>query len=143
MRQGLKIRSPDSFCAVRRRCGTSLPLHGAVRAAAARTIHNYFLSARFLPSPLPLPHVFRTVPASSPSLGVDGMVYVKDRNQPSLPTPFLSVLVPFSAAIALSAVFHSINSPDNSPLSRSVLPVLLLPYWSFQLYILYESLPQP
>ena len=36
--------------------------------------------------------------------------------------------------MALSTVFLSINSPDNSPLSHSVLPVLFLPYWSFQLY---------
>ena len=34
--------------------------------------------------------------------------------------------------MALSTVFHSINSPDNSPFSHSVLPVLFLPYWSFQ-----------
>ena len=36
--------------------------------------------------------------------------------------------------MVLSTVFHSMNSPDNSPLSRSVLPVLFLPFWSFQLY---------
>ena len=41
----------------------------------------------------------------------------------------------FLSFLALSTVFHSINSPDNSPLSHSVLPVLFLPYWSFQLYI--------
>ena len=35
----------------------------------------------------------------------------------------------------LSAVFHSINSPDDSPLSHSVLLVLFLPHWSFELYI--------
>ena len=40
-----------------------------------------------------------------------------------------------SVFMALSTVFHSINSPDNSLLSHSVLPVLFLPYWSFQLYI--------
>ena len=34
--------------------------------------------------------------------------------------------------MALSTVFHSINSPDNSLLSYSVLPGLFLPYWSFQ-----------
>ena len=45
---------------------------------------------------------------------------------------------------ALLTVFHSINSPDNSPFSHSVVSVLLLPYWSFQLKIsLYKSLPQP
>ena len=36
---------------------------------------------------------------------------------------------------SLSTVFRSINYPDNSPLSHSILPVLFLPYWSFQLYI--------
>ena len=30
---------------------------------------------------------------------------------------------------------HSINSPDNSPFSHSVLSVLILPCWSFQPYI--------
>ena len=46
-----------------------------------------------------------------------------------------------SVFMALSTVlFHSINSPNNSPLSHSVLPVLflpflLLPYWPFELYI--------
>ena len=45
---------------------------------------------------------------------------------------------------ALSTVFHSIESPDNSLLSLSVLPVLFLPYLSFQLYIfLCESLLHP
>ena len=70
-------------------------------------------------------------------------MYVFDVNQPSLPTPFYSVLVSVSVFIALSTVFNSINSPDNSPLSRSVLPVLFLPQWSVQLHIsLYESLRQ-
>ena len=62
------------------------------------------------------------------------MDYVKDINQPSLPTPY-SVLVSVSVFVALSTVFHSLNSPDNSPLSHSVLPVLFLLYWSFQLYV--------
>ena len=72
------------------------------------------------------------VPAGSPSRGGDLAVYVYDINQPSLPTPCFSVLVSISAFMALSTVFHSINSADNSPLSHSVLQVLLLPYWSFQ-----------
>ena len=60
---------------------------------------------------------FYAVPAGSSSLGVN-------------------VLVSISVFTALSTVFHSINSPDNSPLSHhSVLPVLFLPYWSFQLSI--------
>ena len=56
-------------------------------------------------------------------------------NQPSLPTPFYFVLVSISVFIALSAVFRTINSPDDSPLSSFVLPVLFLPYWSFQPYV--------
>ena len=75
------------------------------------------------------------VPAGSPSRGGDAAVYVFDTNQPSLPGPFHSVLVSISVFIALSTVFHSISSPDNPPLSHSVLPVLFLPYWSFQLCI--------
>ena len=54
-------------------------------------------------------------------------------NQPSLPTPFYSVLVSVSVFMALSTVFHSINSPDNSPLFHYVLPVLFLPLLSLQL----------
>ena len=46
-----------------------------------------------------------------------------------------SVLVSLSVFMALSTVFHSVNSLDNSPFSHSVLPVLSLSYWSFQLYI--------
>ena len=50
---------------------------------------------------------------------------------------FYSVLVSISVFVALSTVFHCMNSPDNVPLSHSVLPVLFLPYWSFQLYYLF------
>ena len=71
----------------------------------------------------------------SPSRGGDVVVYAFDINQPSLPTPFHSVLVSVSVIMAVPTVFHSIYSPDNSPLSHSVLPVLFLPYWSFQLHI--------
>ena len=46
-----------------------------------------------------------------------------DTNQPSLPTPFYSALVSISVFMALSTVFHSINSPDSSLLPHSVLPV--------------------
>ena len=69
----------------------------------------------------------------------DAAVYVFDINQPSSPTPFHSVLVPVSVSMALSTVFHSINSPDNSSVSHSVLLVLFLPYWSFQLNIYLSS----
>ena len=61
--------------------------------------------------------------------------FMSDINQPSLPTPFYSVLVSVSSFMAFSIVFRSINSPDNSLRSHSVLPVLILLYWSFQLYI--------
>ena len=71
------------------------------------------------------------VPMGSPSRDRDVAVYASDINQPSLPTPFYSILVSDSILMVLLAVFHSINSPSNSPLSDSVLPVLLLIYWSF------------
>ena len=67
-------------------------------------------------------------------LNVMGMLwFMSDINQPSLPAPFYSVLVSISVFMVLSTVFHSINSPDNSPLSRSVLLALILR--SFQLQI--------
>ena len=53
---------------------------------------------------------------------------VLNRSQQRHPPPLF-----FSLSMALSTVFHSINSPENSPFSHSVLPVLSLPYWSFQL----------
>ena len=56
-------------------------------------------------------------------------------NQPSLPTPVYSVPVSISIFLALSTVFHSLNSLDNSPLSHIVFAVLILPCWSFRLYI--------
>ena len=76
------------------------------------------------------------VHTDSPSRGGDVVVYAFDINQPSLPTPFYSLFcscVHF-VFMALSTVFHSINSLDNSPLYHSVFPVLFLPYIS-QLYI--------
>ena len=75
------------------------------------------------------------VPMGSPSHGGDVMIYVPDINKPSLPPPFSYLLVSLSVFIALLAVFHSIHSSDNSPLSHSVVLVLYLPSWSFQLYI--------
>ena len=68
-------------------------------------------------------------------LGEDLCWIVLDINQPSLPIPFYSFLLSISVFMALSSIFHSTHSPDNSPCSHSVLPVLSLPYWSFQLYI--------
>ena len=65
----------------------------------------------------------RKVPTGSPSPGGDVKVCVLDINQPSLPTPFYSVLLSASVFIALSTVFLSINSPQNSPLSHSLLQI--------------------
>ena len=80
--------------------------------------------------------LYLLVLAGSPSRGGDVRFMQFDINQPDSPTPFYSVLVSVSVFVALSAVFHSVNSADNSPLSRSVLPVFLfLPCWSFQSYI--------
>ena len=65
----------------------------------------------------------------------------------SLPTPFFSlkksVLVSISVFMALSTVFHSIDPPESSLLSPIVLPVIFLPYCSFNYIYLYESLPSP
>ena len=65
-----------------------------------------------------LSHSPSSDPAGSPSCGGDFAAYVFNIGQPSLPTPFHSVLVGVSVFMALSTVFHSINSPDNSPLSQ-------------------------
>ena len=81
------------------------------------------------------------VPAGSPSRGEDVAVHVFDINQPSVPTPLYSVLVPVCSFMALSTGFNSINSPDNSAFSYSVLPGLSLPYWSFQLHISLRKSP--
>ena len=78
-----------------------------------------------------------SVPAGSPSHGGDVALYVKYINQPSLPTPFYCVLVSISAFMVLSNIFHSIHSPDKSPFSHSVLPVLFLPCWPFSTVYLF------
>ena len=85
----------------------------------------------------------KSVTAGSPSRGGGVAVYVFDINQPSLLTPFYSFLVSISVFMALSTVFHSTNSPDNSPLSHSVLLVLFLPYGPLNYISLYESVLQP
>ena len=55
------------------------------------------------PDNSPLSHV----PAGTPSRGGDVAVYVFHTNQPSLATPFYSVLVFYFCLMVLSAVFHS------------------------------------
>ena len=78
-----------------------------------KTLNNWlFLCPSTTPSFLPS----SAVPAGSPSRVGDVVDYVKDINQPSLPTSFYSVLVSISVFMALSTISHSINSPDNSPL---------------------------
>ena len=57
------------------------------------------------------------VPMGSPSRGGVVVVYVFDINQQSLPTSFYSVSVSISVFVALSTVFHSINSFNNSAFS--------------------------
>ena len=77
------------------------------------------------------------IPTGSPSRGGDVAVCVFEINQLSLPNLFFlnSVLMCIFVFVALSTVFQSINPPNNSLPSHSVLPVLFLPYWSFQLYV--------
>ena len=61
------------------------------------------------PSIHPYPSIHPSiVPTDSRSRGGDVAVYVFDISQPSLPTPFYSVLVSVYVFMALSTVFHSI-----------------------------------
>ena len=78
-------------------------------------------------------------------LHLEGMLLsiLFDISQPSLPTPFYSVLVSFSVFMALSTAFHSINSPDNSLLSHSVLLVLFLPIGHLTIYLLMNASLSP
>ena len=117
-----------------------LPLSPGSRTTSKdlSSISAFYVSVRHS-----LPAIFQAVPAGSPSRGGDVTVYVLDISQPSLPTCFYSVLVSVSVFMALSTVFHSINSPDNSPLSHDVLLVLPCLIGPFNNISLYESLPQP
>ena len=65
-------------------------------------------------------------PAGSPSRSEDVTVMSFRYKPTELAHAFL---------FSLSTVFLSMNYPSNSPLSRSVLQVLFLPYWPFQLSI--------
>ena len=106
-----------------------------------QTITPKYCSFSFLVFCSTYTFIWYLVPTSSSSHGGGVAVYVVDINQASLPTPFYSVLASISVCIALSTVFHSINSSDNLPLSHSVLPVLFLPYGSFQLHISLRKSP--
>ena len=57
--------------------------------------------------------------AGSPSRGGDVAVYVFDVNQPSLPTPFYSVLVSVSLFMALSAESTSKVTSERNNFIRS------------------------
>ena len=72
--------------------------------------------------------------ASSYSRGGDVTVSVKIINQPSLPSPFLLFLCLFLSYGPFNYISFQV-SPENSPFSHSVLPVLSLPNWSFQLNV--------
>ena len=105
---------------------------------------QHFSSLHFVISTVPPHRPPPLVSAGSPSRAGDVMVPVPEINQPSLPTPLYPALYPVQMSVsvfmAISTVFLSMNSPDNSPLSHSDRPVLFLPYWSFQLYIMTVSL---
>ena len=96
-------------------------------------LNSLSLSLSLSPPPLSL----SLVQAGSPSRGGDVVVYVFNKKTNKLAYSFFSssVLVSVSVFMTLSTVFHSISSPDNSPLFHSVILVLFLPHWSFQLYI--------
>ena len=84
--------------------------------------------------------VFLSVSFLSPRahLHVVGMCGLRQKHKPTeLAHSFFKILFLclVSVVMTLSTVFRSINSPDNSPLSHSVLPVLFLPSQFFQLYI--------
>ena len=68
--------------------------------------------------------------------------FMSDIYQTSLPTPFSSVLVSVSVFMALSTVFHSINSPDSCFLNLFFQSYLCL-IGPFICVSLYESLLQP
>ena len=74
------------------------------------------------------------VPAGSPSRGGDVTVYVAYKPT-ELAHSFLFCSCVDFCLYGPFNYFHSINSPDNSPISHSVLPVLCLSYWFSQLYI--------
>ena len=83
------------------------------------------------------------VPTVSPSRGGDVTVHVYNRNQPSLPTPFCSVLVSTSGFMALSTVFHSINSRSDNCFLTQFFRAYLCLISSFNYISLYENLLQP
>ena len=83
------------------------------------------------------------VPAGSTCRGGDVTVYVLDQKTPELALSFYSVHVFVSVLMAFSILFYSINSPDNSLLSHSVLLILFCLIGPLNYIYLSESLLQP
>ena len=75
-------------------------------------------SAHSLTGHLTSTKIFYSTVKGSPSHGGDTVVYVFNISQPSLPTPYHTVLVSISVFMALSIVFYSLNSPGNCLLSH-------------------------
>ena len=131
-----KVTEKDQVPARRRRVSSfGLHWYGIVQAVVGMCPSDK--------SPTASLQTYIVVPAGSPSRDGDVTVYVLDINQPNLPTLFILLLCLF-VFIALSTVFHSINSSHNSPFSHSVLPVLsLCLIGPFNYISLYESFLQP
>ena len=118
------------------RVSSSLPLKPGVGQCKAMhvipTARKFLLATFYLFSPFtfmfsttsselpPPPPSCVSVPhTGSLSRGGDVAVYVFDIDQPSSPTLFFlySILVSVSVSLALSTVFHSINSPETDETS--------------------------
>ena len=91
------------------------------------------------------PRKFLSLQSPRAHLHVVGMLRFMSMTKTNRACPLLFILFLclFLSLWPASTVFHSINSLDNCPFSHSVLPVLYLPYWSFQLYVSLWSLFQP
>ena len=74
------------------------------------------------------------VPAGLPSRGGDVAAYVFNISHQACPLLFILFLCLF-LSLWLFQLYFIHNSPDNSPFSHSLLPVLSLLYLSFQRYI--------
>ena len=85
----------------------------------------------------------RPTPGAVRPITVQSPAFWSDINQPSLPTPFCSVLVSVSAFMALSTVFHSINSPDDCLFSPLFFRSYICLIGPFSYMSLYGSLLQP
>ena len=104
------------------------------------------LSVDFLLSwRISFPRKFPSLQSPRAHLHVVGMLRFMSMTKTNRACPLLFILFLclFLSLWPASTVFHSINSLDNCPFSHSVLPVLYLPYWSFQLYVSLWSLFQP